>query len=104
MCRLSRRYTQIALGRSHGIQALVFAVYQYCRRRIGLHHKASAKVGESGLARGSLARAWASEASYAVGGTQREIQFPRSTATNVPVEPPRLGDQLKATVDVAERL
>src|SRR5690349_5128262 len=104
MCRLSRRYTQKAVRRSHGIQAFVFAIYQYRRRCIGLDDQASTKIGENGLARGSAALAWTSKASYAVGSAHRETKFSRSAATNVPIELPRPGAYLKAAVDVAGRL
>ncbi len=101
---VSRRHAQIAVCRSQGIEALVLAVDQHRRRRIGLHHQPPAKLGESGLARGRLALPRARGDSHAVTAAHGKAEFSRPAATDVPIEPLRLGDHLEAAVGVADRL
>ena len=95
------RHAHVTVCRSQQIKALVLAVDQDRRRRIGLHHQPSAKVGESSLVREQLALSRARVTCTPSPPHMEKPSSPWPAVTDVPIQPLLLGDYFEAIVGVA---
>src|SRR6185437_10558246 len=97
---MASRHTKVAIGWSQIVETFMFAVDQHCSRRIIFHHKPPAELGECGLARWRRVLPGARGHAQAVADAQREAEFARSAAADVPVDSLGLGDRFKTAVGV----
>ena len=101
---MPRRHLQIAVGRPKGIEALVLAIDQDGGRRIGLHHhcrqRSAGRLGVTAPGPAPNAKGLA----HAIACAPRKSEFSLTAATDVPIEPLLLRDDLEAAIGVADRL
>ena len=97
---VSRCNPQIAVCGPKGIQALKLAVDEDCGWRVVFNHQPSAKVGEGGLARGSLTLAGHWRRSHA--SADREAEVAGTGTADMAKEALGLGNDLELAVEIAD--